>query len=131
MEPSMALDHQPVRTPRRGWLLALAVTAASVVLLLTLVDTRAVAAELGRADWRYLAAASAALVAGMSVYALRWQLLLGRHAGWREAFWAASSGHAVNLLVPMRVGEAVRILVLGRSAKLSVSEVTSSVVVER
>jgi uncharacterized protein (TIRG00374 family) len=96
-----------------------------------LVDLRAVAEVVSRSDWRYLAAASAALLAGTSVYAVRWNLLLGRRAGWPRTFYAACVGHAVNCLVPLRLGEAARIVVLGRGARLPMGEVTSSVLVER
>jgi uncharacterized protein (TIRG00374 family) len=116
---------------RRNLLLALALLVVSVVLFAVFVDLRAVARELAAADWRYLASASAALVAGLAVYALRWHWLLGSGVrGW-HVFHAANVGHAVNVLVPFRAGEPVRIVALARGGGVAATAVTSSVVVER
>jgi uncharacterized protein (TIRG00374 family) len=127
----MSLPIVSDRPSRRSVLVTALIIGASVALLLALVDLRAVAEVVRRSDWRYLAAASAALLAGTGAYALRWNLLLGRRAGWPRTFYAACVGHAVNSLVPLRLGEAARIVVLGRGARLPMGEVTSSVLVER
>ena len=127
----MTLPNSVARPGRRGLLIALAMVVGSAGLLLALVDVRAVGAAVGRSDWRYLAAASAALWAGTAAYAMRWKLLLGSRAGWPSTLLAAGVGQAINLLVPLRLGEAARILVLGRQARIPYSAVTSSVVVER
>ncbi len=119
------------RRSRRGLWLALAASVASVVVLLAVVDVRAAADQVRQSDWRLLAAASAALLAGMACYTTRWQRLLGESVSWLSTLQAAAVGQAVNLLVPLRAGEAARILVMSRRPGLSLSAVTSSVVVER
>lgn len=110
-------------------------TAAAIVVILILfaafVDWRTVVDQLRRADWRYLAAASSALVSGLALYAARWRALLATRMRWRSTFHAANVGHAVNTLIPMRAGEPARIVMLGRSESAPLAEVTSSVVVER
>jgi hypothetical protein len=105
--------------------------AVSVLFFVLLVDLRAVAAQLRAADAGYLAAASAALLAGLGVYAVRWWWLLGRRPRWLSTFHAGNVGHAVNVLLPLRVGEPARILVLSRTTPVSLGQATSSVVVER
>ena len=119
------------RPSRRGVFVAVGVMVVSVGVLIAVVDVRAVAGVVARSDGRYLAAASAALLAGTGVYALRWQLLLGGRATWLSTLYAAGVGHAVNLLVPLRLGEPARVMVLGRASGLAYSEVASTVVVER
>lgn len=110
-------------------------TVAAIVVILILfavfVDWRTVADQLRRSDWRYLVAASLALVIGLALYAARWRALLTTKLRWRSTFHAANVGHAVNTLIPMRAGEPARIVMLGRSESASIAEVTSSVVVER
>ena len=88
---------------RRGLLFAAGVMVASMLLLLVLVDVRAVIAAIGQADWRYLAAASVALLAGTGAYALRWKLLLGGRASWANTLLASGLGHGLNLLLPLRL----------------------------
>lgn len=110
-------------------------TVAAIVVILILfavfVDWRMVVDQLRRSDWRYLVAASVALVIGLALYAARWRALLTTKLRWRSTFHAANVGHAVNTLIPMRAGEPARIVMLGRSESASIAEVTSSVVVER
>lgn len=126
-----SLPFRARRPSRRTLIAAVALTLAGAVALLMLVDLRAVLASVRQADWRYLAAASAALLGGTALYALRWKLLLGGRPNWSRTFLACCVGHGVNLLLPLRLGEAVRIVVLGRSERLPYAEVASSVVVER
>jgi glycosyltransferase 2 family protein len=116
---------------RMPLVITIVMLAVSVLFFVLLVDLRSVVAALRAADMRYLAAASAALIAGLAVYAARWWWLLGRLPQWLRTFHAANVGHAVNLLLPFRVGEPARIVVLGRTTPVSVGQGTSSVVVER
>jgi uncharacterized protein (TIRG00374 family) len=108
-----------------------AAIAAILILFAVFVDWRTVANQLRRSDWRYLIAASIALLIGLALYAARWRALLTTKLRWRSTFHAANVGHAVNTLIPMRAGEPARIVMLGRSESASIAEVTSSVVVER
>jgi uncharacterized protein (TIRG00374 family) len=112
-------------------LLTLALILIIVILFLALVDVRAVWEAVRRANGLYLLGGTAALVAGLAAYATRWRLLLADKPRWRSTFDAANVGHAVNTLIPLRAGEPVRILVLGRADKTPLAEITSGVVVER
>lgn len=126
--------RRSLRSPRSSrWslLLTLGLIALSLLFFVLLVDLRAVAAQLRAADGWRLASASAALLAGLMLYAARWWWLLGRRPRLLRTFHAANVGHAVNVLLPLRVGEPARILVLARTTPVSVGEATSSVVVER
>jgi uncharacterized protein (TIRG00374 family) len=118
-------------TTRPKWWLAVGVAALIAVAFALLVDLRAVWAQLRAADWRYLAGASAALLAGIVVYAWRWRWLMGNQPGWWQTFYAANVGHAVNVLLPFRMGEAARIVVMGRGQRPPAAEVAASVVVEK
>ena len=102
-----------------------------VVLFAVFVDLEAVVRELRAAEPGYLLAASALLVAGMIVYAVRWRLLLGNKPALLYTFHASNVGHAGNIIIPGRAGEPVRIVVMGRSQAVSMTEATSSFVVER
>lgn len=102
-----------------------------VVLFVFLVDLRAVGQALRTADPLALLLASVALVAGLVAYALRWRLLLAQKPTRLHTFHASNIGHAGNILLPARAGEAARIVVMGQSGAVSLPEATSSFVVER
>lgn len=102
-----------------------------VVVFVLFVDLQAVAQQLRTADVRYLLAASALLLAGLVAYAVRWRLLLANKPSLLHTFHASNIGHAGNVLIPARAGEAARILVMGRSPAVSTTEAASGFVVER
>ena len=111
------------------------ITIIFVVIILALfvvyVDLSDVAWQLNQADWHHLVIASGLLVAGLIMFAIRWQLLLNNKPPWRFTFHSANIGHMFNLFLPLRSGEAVRIVVLSKGSALRVAEVTSSVIVEK
>ncbi|MFQ5399213.1 MAG: lysylphosphatidylglycerol synthase transmembrane domain-containing protein [Anaerolineae bacterium] len=95
------------------------------------VDLQAVAVQLRLADPRALLAASTLLIAGLAAYAVRWRLILSSQPTFWLTFHASNIGHAGNIIIPARAGEAARIVVMGRSDAVSVAQATSSFVVER
>jgi uncharacterized protein (TIRG00374 family) len=100
-------------------------------LLVTLVDWSLVSKTLARADVARLAAATASLILGYAVYALRWRYLIKGRPTLSAAFHNANIGSMVNALLPGRPGDAVRTLLLAGKCNLPTLEVASSVVVER
>jgi glycosyltransferase 2 family protein len=109
----------------------LLVIGTIVALFVWFVDLAAVGQVLQTAVPAHLLLASLLLILGLLFYALRWQLLLGGKPTLRETFHASNIGHAGNIIVPARAGEAMRIVVLGRGGAVSYTEATSSFVVER
>lgn len=107
------------------------VIGAIVALFVWFVDLQAVGDVLQTAVPTHLILASFLLILGLLFYAMRWQLLLGSKPTLRETFHASNIGHAGNIIVPARAGEAMRIVVLGRGGAVSYTEATSSFVVER
>ncbi|WP_420641477.1 lysylphosphatidylglycerol synthase transmembrane domain-containing protein [Candidatus Leptofilum sp.] len=109
----------------------LVVIGAIVALFVWFVDLQAVGEVLRTAVPTHLLLASILLILGLLFYAMRWRLLLGNKPTLLQTFHASNIGHAGNIIVPARAGEAMRIVVLGRSEAVSYTEATSSFVVER
>jgi hypothetical protein len=95
------------------------------------VDLEEVGKQLRQADPAYLVLATLMLLAGFGVYALRWQLLLHRVPALVDTFHASNLGHLLNMLLPLRIGEPLRIVALNSSSGLGAGQITSSVVIER
>jgi uncharacterized protein (TIRG00374 family) len=108
-----------------------AVVGLIILLFVYFVDLAAVRQQLSDADPGYLAAASLLLCVGLLAYAGRWRLLLANQPTWSHTFHASNVGHAGNILIPARAGEALRIVVMGGSSTVTVTTATSSFVVER
>ena len=116
---------------KKQLIILLLVIAVIIALFVILVDIPLVLSQLANADLRTIALASAALILGLFFYAVRWWRLLGQKPGLAFTFHAANLGHAGNILIPFRAGEVVRILVMGKGEKVSYTEATTSIVVER
>ncbi len=121
------------KNKRNIWrtLIVAAVIIAIIILFALLVDLQVVAQHLLTADLRYLIAASIALILGLVAFAIRWRALLDNKPPLLVTFHAGNMGHAGNILLPFRAGEAIRIFVIGSSKTVSLTEATTSVVVER
>ena len=115
----------------RRILVVAAIIIAITILFFLLVDTGEVIQQLVTADIRYLFAASIMLILGLVAFAARWRTLLGNKPPLLFTFHASNLGHAGNILIPFRAGEAIRILVMGSEKSVSLTEATTSVVVER
>lgn len=121
------------KTNRQIWQLVMLVIilGATAVLLILFVDVAAVYQELRRARPVYMLASSLFLLAGLACFAARWRFLLQNKPGFWRTFHACNIGHAGNILLPGRVGEPARIVVMGQDETVSYTEATSSFVVER
>ena len=119
------------RHSKLNWLVSLLVLGALIGLLVYFVDWGLVAQQLRGLKRGPFAAASLCLLIGFLAYAVRWRYLLKDQPGFMPVFHAANLGTMSNTLLPMRPGDALRIVVLGRKACLPLLEVTSSIVVER
>lgn len=119
----------------RSLRVAISLLLAAVLLALFLwnVDFEEVAGALEGADPAWLAVATALALASYWMRALRWQLIL-RPAGrvsHRGAVIATAVGYAAMTLLPARMGDVVRPLVLARRERIPVAATLASVLTER
>lgn len=102
-----------------------------LVLLATLVDWPAVLEMLARIDRSLLALGTLLLLIGYVFYAIRWRYLMKNIPALPATYHTANVGNMVNTLLPLRPGDAIRILLLGSKGSPPALMVTSSIVVER
>lgn len=112
-------------------LLGLAVSAVALGLLLALVDLEAVGAAFRRARVPLLLAAIPLVVASLATRARAWQHLLAAEVPLGATFSALNQGYLVNSLLPLRLGDLARSLLLARDRRLPTLRVLSSVLLER
>lgn len=124
------MDKNKKQNIQRTLVVAVIIVAITILFFL-LVDVVEVARQLVTADPRLLFAASISFILGLVAFAIRWRVLLGNKPQLLLTFHASNMGHAGNILIPFRAGEAVRILVMGSTKSVSFTEATTSVVVER
>lgn len=113
---------------------SLAVTAFFLWLALRGVSWPEVWANLRGANWLFLLSSAVVGTLSIHVRALRWKPLLAPvdpGIRFQPRVAGAAVGFAANNLIPARVGEIVRAVVCGGLARIPVSAVLASLVVER
>jgi len=89
------------------------------------------AQKLAGADWTLLGLAVGVSAGAGCVAAVRWHYLLGRRLPYRNVVQANYLGQLVNEVLPLKTGEVVRGLVVARRARMGVTAVISTEIVER
>jgi len=109
----------------------LVISAAALALALLGIDLRRVVETLARADYVYLIPATAAILAYLVARSVRWRLLLGPEVSLSRCFWVTNIGYMMSNVLPFRLGDPARAVVIGRGGKVSTAAALSTVVVER
>jgi uncharacterized protein (TIRG00374 family) len=120
----------------RAAILGLVVSALAVVALVTFIDVDETVDALGTADLGWLALTILMVPAQIVLRSLRWQLLLPRDADGRRPrlgpiMASLLVGQFANLVLPARLGEAVRAYLVGRREQIAFPRVLGSVLLER
>jgi uncharacterized protein (TIRG00374 family) len=102
-----------------------------LVLALLGIDLRRVSETLAQADYVYLIPAAAAVLAYLAARSVRWRLLLGAEVSLSRCFWVTNIGYLVSNVLPFRLGDPARAVVIGRGGKVSTAAALSTIVVER
>ena len=109
----------------------LAVSVAALALAMLGIDLRRVGATLAQAEYVYLVPATVGMLAYLAARAVRWRLLLGPQVPLSRAFWVTCVGYLVSNVLPFRLGDPARAVVVGRGGQVSTAAALSTVVVER
>lgn len=107
------------------------ISGAALVLALLGIDLRRVAQALGQAEYVYLVPAAVGMLAYLVSRAVRWRLLLGPGVSLSRCFWITNIGYLVSNVLPFRLGDPARAVVIGRGGEVSTVAALSTVVVER
>ncbi len=116
---------------KRKLMIGVGAILLALLLLSIFIDWQTVLEDIHAADPNWMAAAALFLVLGYVIYALRWHVLLIDKPRFAWTFHASNAGNLVNLLLPLRPGDAARILMLGTKDHMSPINVTTSIIIER
>lgn len=118
---------------KRRWQVVIGLVISGLALGMALIgiDLQRVAETLARADYRYLIPGAGAVVAYLLARAVRWRVMLGPQVSLARSFWVTSIGYLVSNVLPFRLGDPARAVVIGRSGEVSIAAALSTIVVER
>ncbi len=130
--PIVGSLSSPVRARLGSVLVGIFISGLSVWWLLRQIDFAQVRLVMAQASLWWLLPAAVLYFVSLSVRAWRWRwLLMGvRPIGWRQLWPVTAIGYAGNVLLPARLGELLRAVVLGRRG-VHVSAALGSIATER
>jgi uncharacterized protein (TIRG00374 family) len=111
------------------------VSALAILLVGQAADIPAAIGRVAGVDVRFLAFPAMVFVLQMWVRSVRWAIVLSavqpvRISG-RMALWPTTAGYLGNTILPVRLGEVVRIVLVARRTPVTATAATASVVIER
>lgn len=115
----------------RRLLPGLIVSAITLAIALYFVDVRELAEALRLADYRFIAIGIVVAVIWVLVRAMFWRTLLQDKPSFRDVFYTVCEGYLLNNVLPFRLGEVARALLLNRKTGLGFLQILSTIVVER
>lgn len=95
------------------------------------VDEQAVLAAAKSADYRWLALSLVAQALYLWLRAVRWRYMLANQISTEQTFHVQNIGYMLTSLLPLRVGEVARVVLLKGYPPLTIAQGLSSVVLER
>jgi uncharacterized protein (TIRG00374 family) len=133
------VPHAPVpAAPSRAARILIAGLKAAVAIgllawLVATVGSTSLLHQLAAADPLFLLAAVAVVLGNLVLRAWRWRLLFvtSEAPGLWPSFVAIASGYLFNNLLPGRLGDLLRVIVLGELSRIAKGRVLASVLVER
>jgi uncharacterized protein (TIRG00374 family) len=115
------------------WLVPLLISGVAIYLLLRNIDAQELSDAFRRVNFSSLILAILVGVVSLFLRVWCWHLLLKRQFPYWRVFFAMNSGYLLNNILPFRLGEFGRAILLGGRNDKAISslEVLSSIVVER
>lgn len=107
------------------------ISLAAVAILASLVDLQDLYNNVRKADIRYLILAALIFLVSLFLRAFAWKAILQDKISTSRAFWTINEGYFLNNVLPFRLGEIGRAVLLNRTTGLSFWEVMPSIVIER
>lgn len=89
------------------------------------------AQSVGRANILWLLPAVGLQLLSVVARAQRWVVLLGKKERLADSFWAQGVGYLFTNVLPLRMGEPARVIIMGERCKLPIIQVAASALVER
>jgi len=112
-------------------LMGVLISAVALAGVLAWVDVAALREALRQASGRAFAHAAVWFVLAMLARAWAWQALLGPHVSLADAFWALQLSFFANNILPLRLGEGLRVWAIHRAAGVPWSRGMASVALAR
>jgi uncharacterized protein (TIRG00374 family) len=111
--------------------LGMGLSVACLVVIFWLVDPAEIAEALRSADYGYLLLSSLGILAFLALRAIRWRFMLRNQATWAQVFHIQNIGYLLTFLLPFRIGDVARAVLIGNVPPVTIPQGIATMVVER
>jgi glycosyltransferase 2 family protein len=123
--------EQNDRKKRRHFWLGMLISLACLVAIFFFIEPAEILQALANARYGYLTLAGAGVVAFLMIRAVRWRFMLGNDAPWTQVFHIQNIGYFLTFILPFRLGDVARALLIGNVPPITIARGISTMVVER
>ncbi|MCH7480555.1 MAG: flippase-like domain-containing protein [Chloroflexi bacterium] len=109
----------------------LIISIAAVAILASLVNMQDLVRDVRAADYRYLILATVLFLVSLVARAYGWRAIMQDKISLSRTFWTMNEGYFLNNVLPFRMGEIGRALLLDRTTRISFWEALPTIVIER
>ncbi|MCP5096995.1 MAG: flippase-like domain-containing protein, partial [Chloroflexi bacterium] len=79
----------------------------------------------------YVLLIAGGIVMFLMIRAIRWRFMLGNQPSWREVFHVQNIGYMLNMILPFRIGDVARAVLIGNMPPTTVASGISTTVMDR
>jgi glycosyltransferase 2 family protein len=115
---------------RQIWL-GIAISLISLVAIFFFIRPQEILAALQTTRYAYLLLTVLGIVAFLIIRAVRWRFMLNNDAPWSTVFHIQNIGYLLSTLLPLRIGDIARAVLIGSVPPITISRGISTMVVER
>lgn len=124
------MDEQQQTNRRQIWL-GIAISAVSLAAIFLFIKPDEILRALQSTRYGYVALAGVGIVAFLLVRAVRWRYMLHNDAPWNTVFHIQNIGYFLSTILPLRIGDVARAVLIGSVPPITIARGISTMVVER
>lgn len=111
--------------------IGIGISAICIIAIFWVIEPREIWEALKTVRVGYLFWMGLGLVVFLVIRAMRWQFMLGRNVSWWQVFHIQNIGYMLNMVLPFRIGDIGRAVLIGNVPPATLAGGVSTMVVER
>ena len=124
------MQEQPNKNRRQVWL-GILISLISLVSIFFFIKPQEILTALQATRYGYLLFTGLGIIAFLAIRAVRWRYMLNNDAPWATVFHIQNIGYLLSSILPLRIGDVARAVLIGSVPPITISRGISTMVVER
>jgi uncharacterized protein (TIRG00374 family) len=124
------MKQQETSSRRQLWL-GIIISAACLAAIFYFIRPQEIIAAMKTARYGYLVLSASGIIAFLMIRAVRWRFMLNNAAPWLTVFHIQNIGYLISTVLPLRLGDIARAVLIGNVPPITISRGISTMVVER